>query len=109
MNQVSKHNELFEQFSLCLKEERFFDAHEVIETLWFPRRFEQNDEIKFLKGLINAAVSFELRKRGRIEASRKVWNTYTKYRPLLHAIESPYKNNYFKVIQELDALYLVYN
>jgi len=44
-----------DEFKECLREERFYDAHEALEVLWFPRRFEQDPEIKLLKGFINAA------------------------------------------------------
>lgn len=72
----------FDEFLLCLDEERFYDAHEALEHLWFPRRFEDDDEVKLLKGYINAAVSFELIKRGRKDSAKKVYNIYLKYRPL---------------------------
>jgi len=93
-----------DEFRLCLREERFYDAHEALEALWFPRRFEESAEIKLLKGLINAAVSFELLKRGRIPQSKKVWQNYLKYRQFLFQVDSPYLNEYHKLSREIELL-----
>jgi len=91
-----------DEFIECLHQERFYDAHEVMETLWFPRRFEQNPEVKLLKGFINAAVSFELRKKSRVLQSKKVWKNYLKYRQLLFQVDSPYLNQYYQLSRKLD-------
>jgi hypothetical protein len=82
------YTEYLEQFVCCLDEERFYDAHEALEVIWFPRRFEDDLEMKLIKGFINAAVSFELTKRGRPDSAAKVWTNYEKYRPLLDAFTS---------------------
>lgn len=87
-----------------LKKEQYYDAHEILEEVWFPRRFEENDEVKLLKGFINASVCFELHKKGRMEPSKKVWNNYLKYRPLLNNIESEYKEKYFKMAEFVEGL-----
>ena len=82
-----------DRFVICLEEERFYDAHEALEEVWFPRRFEDNIEIKLIKGFINAAVSFELTKRGRPDPATRTWKNYEKYRPLLEqfcSINTPY-------------------
>jgi len=84
-------------FIKCINETRYFDAHEALEEIWFPRRFENNDEIKLIKGFINAAVSFELLKRGRLESSKKVWKNYLKYKKLLETLKSPYMSRYLNL------------
>lgn len=94
-----------DSFLAMIQQERFYDAHEVLEALWFPRRFDESDEVRLLKGLINAAVSFELKKRGRIEQSKKVWGNYLKYRKLLYKIESPHFNEYHRAIYAIDKRY----
>ncbi len=76
------------RFHLCLDEERFYDAHEALEEVWFPRRFEDDREMKLIKGFINAAVSFELTKRGRPKPATKAWGNYEKYRPLLEQLSA---------------------
>lgn len=93
-----------EDFLACLEEARFYDAHEVFEVFWFPRRFEECDEVRLLKGFINAAVSFELLKRGRPGPSRRVWKTYLKYRPLLDGLECELVPAYRRVAQTLETM-----
>jgi hypothetical protein len=101
----SKHEKLLEEFMLCLNEKRYYDAHEALEEIWFPRRFEKDEEMLLLKGFINASVSLELHKLNRKIPSKKAWNTYLKYRPLLYKINSPYKNHYHFISRHLDAIY----
>jgi len=98
----SKHDALLDQFLLRVQEKRFYDAHESLELIWFPRRFDNDDEIKLLKGFINAAVSFELIKRGRRDASKRVWKNYLKYKTLLISIESPHIDKYYYISCYLD-------
>ncbi len=93
-----------QEFTLCLQEERFYDAHEALEAVWFPLRFEKGKEVKLLKGFINAAVSFELLKRGRAKQSKKVWANYLKYRPLLFEIHSQYQNDYYQLSRFIETL-----
>ncbi len=100
----SKYPRLLADYKNCIKEERFYDAHEALEELWFPRRYEQNDEIKLLKGFINAAVSFELIKLGREKPSIRAWANYLKYRPLLYKVSSPFLNDYHQLSRELENL-----
>jgi len=92
-------------YKKCLHEERFFDAHEVLEEVWFTRRFEESNEVKLLKGFINAAVSFELLKRGREKPAKNVWLTYLKYRQLLFKTKTPYLNDYYQLSRYLDLFY----
>ncbi len=91
---ISKHRHNVQKFIEQLDTEDFYAAHETLETIWFPRRFEECDEIKLLKGFINAAVSFELVKKGRPEQAKKVWKNYLKYKPLLQIIDSDYLHDY---------------
>lgn len=93
-----------QEFRTCLHEKRYYDAHEALEAVWFPRRFENSNEIKLLKGFINAAVSFELRKRGRRAQSKRVWANYLKYRPNLYRVSSLHLNEYHALARELETL-----
>ena len=95
-------NKKIEEYISALKEQRYFEAHEALEVLWFPRRFEESSEVKLLKGLINAAVSFELRKRGRLPQSKKVWKNYLKYRQELFKIEQKHRNNYYQLTRFIE-------
>ncbi|ADR32731.1 hypothetical protein Sulku_0063 [Sulfuricurvum kujiense DSM 16994] len=91
-----------EAFVLSISEGRYYDAHEDLEPLWYPRRFEDNNEVRLWKGFINAAVSFELAKRGRKEASAKAWQTYLKYFSLLENLVTPHKELYVKIAKLLE-------
>lgn len=91
---MNKEEQLHKEFAKCIHEGRYYDAHEALEEIWFPRRFEDDAEMKLIKGLINAAVSFELIKRGRIESSQKVWKNYEKYKILLNTFQSPHNGTY---------------
>ncbi|MDQ1338069.1 MAG: hypothetical protein QG617_1036 [Campylobacterota bacterium] len=102
---MSKHEEQLDLFIQNLQNENFYDAHEDLEVLWYDRRFEESDEVKLLKGFINASVSFELRKKGKIEASQKVWNNYLKYKNLVNKIDSTHVKKYHLIIKEIDKIY----
>ncbi|MGA9046778.1 DUF309 domain-containing protein [Sulfuricurvum sp.] len=97
----------FAAYACSIHEERFYDAHEDLEQLWFPRRFEDNDEVKLWKGFINAAVSFELIKRGRPSPSEVAWKTYLKYRPLLESLVTPHKELYGKMMELIEKKHQV--
>jgi hypothetical protein len=101
----SRHEALLEEFVLCLDEKRYYDAHEALEELWFTRRFEQDNEVKLLKGFINASVCFELHARGRENPAKKAWLNYLKYRPLLYKTESKFSNKYNAMSRYIDAIY----
>ena len=102
---ANKHNELLDEFLTCIDEQRYYDAHEAIEEIWFKRRFEDCDEVRLLKGFINAAVSFELRKKGKLPQSEKVWKNYLKYRPLLDSISSPHLKKYHSIALHVENTY----
>jgi len=100
----SKHEKLLREYRLAIDEKRYYDAHEAIEEIWFPRRFQSDNELKLLKGFINAAVSFELIKRQREKPSQKAWSTYIKYRQLLYKIDSPFLNEYHSIARHIEAI-----
>lgn len=97
--------EAFAAFALSLEEERYYDAHEDLEPVWYLRRFEDDNEVRLLKGFINAAVSFELLKRGRPQPSHVAWTTYLKYRPLLETLVTPRKELYVTISQLIEYKY----
>lgn len=100
----SRYRELMAGFIRCLGEGSYFEAHTMLEEIWFPRRFEGSDEIKLLRGFINASVSFELRRRGRFEAAARVWKTYLKYLPILARIESGYCAGYREMAAAIETV-----
>ncbi len=109
MIKISKLKKQIEVFNICLQEKRYFDAHESIESIWFELRKEKSDEVKLLRAYINAAVSFELHKRGRYKASQRVWYNFLKYQALLSIIESKYQPYYAlaecKILEIRENLY----
>ncbi|MEA2019768.1 MAG: DUF309 domain-containing protein [Campylobacterota bacterium] len=66
-------------FKQLIIDAEYYDAHEILEELWFPIRKTKTNYCLVLKGFINAAVSLELFKRGKIEQSKNVYKTYLKY------------------------------
>ena len=103
---MTKH---FDDYFTCLEKRHYFQAHEALEAIWFPRRFADNSEMKLLKGFINAAVSFELVKRGRKEAAKRVWKNYEKYVVLLDGIHSEHTPTYKKMKHYVEARYKMYH
>jgi len=91
-------------FLHALDQELFFEAHEVLEEAWYPKRFENCNEVKLLKGFINAAVSFELIKRGRSTQSKTPWKTYLKYRQFLFKTNTTTLNNYYSIFLKIELI-----
>ena len=79
------------EYKELILEHKFFEAHEVLEEFWFPRRKDKSKEVLIVKGFINAAVSFELKKRGREENSKKVWQVYLKFNQLIEASDREFQ------------------
>ncbi len=91
------------KFIEYIKQEEFYEAHEILEEVWFPRRFEDSNEVKFIKGLINASVAFELYKKGRVKNAKKVWLNYLKYRQLLFKFKSSFYNELLNASRFVDS------
>ena len=68
-----------ETFKKLIEQQKFYEAHEILEEVWFPIRKTKNDCALVLKGFINGAVSLELHKRTKIQQSKNVYQTYAKY------------------------------
>ena len=80
--------EICERFIALIKAGEYYEAHEVLEDVWYPRRFEDDDEVRLIKGFINASVAFELVKKGRMAPAERTWKVFLKYRPLLTVVDS---------------------
>ena len=71
----------FEKFKMYILDKKYFEAHEVLEEVWQKLRKEDNDLKWAYKGLINAAVSLELKKRKRDKIVYiQVWKNFEKYK-----------------------------
>ena len=80
----------------------FYEAHEVLEEVWFPFRKSKEPRYLVIKGFINASVAFELKRLGREENAQKVWQNYLKYRPLIKELEDPL---FYQIEEFLDECY----
>ena len=94
-----------ERFVKLIEAGEYYEAHEVLEEVWYPRRFEEDEEVRLIKGFINASVAFELVRKGRMGSARKIWKVYLKYRPLLESLATPDRSRYEAVARALDARY----
>ena len=59
----------FVEFIRLFNEGRFFEAHEVLESLWLDARPEHRDA---LQGLVQVAVALEHHRRGNPRGAQKV-------------------------------------
>jgi hypothetical protein len=64
------------EFVRLFNEEKFFDAHEVLEDLWLETEGELKD---FYKGLIQCAVAFVHLQRGNLRGAIKLYTTASGY------------------------------
>ncbi len=73
------------EYLQLLDEEKYFEAHEVLEEAWHPLRKADHPLKNLLKGLINGAIAFEHIKRDRNDAdkkAKKVMASFDRYRYL---------------------------
>ena len=73
------------QYIYFMKAGEYFVAHEVLEEGWHPLRLRKDPIANFVKGLINAAISFEHIKRDKKDMVRKaktVMLSYEKYKDI---------------------------
>jgi len=75
--------ETLEDFIRALDDERFADAHEIMEKKWKEYKKEDHPLTKLLKGFINGATAFELIKREKKDGAKRLWGVYEKYLPML--------------------------
>ena len=69
----------FEKFKSLIIQKQYYEAHEVLEEVWHPMRKSLHPDRDIIRGFINAAVSLELKKRGK-NNYLKVWHTYEKHK-----------------------------
>ncbi|WP_200762967.1 DUF309 domain-containing protein [Nitrosophilus alvini] len=70
---------IFSLFIQHIRKNRFYEAHETVEEYWHTIRKSDHPEKEVIRGFINAAVSFELLKRGKKDGFKKVWKNYLKH------------------------------
>ena len=69
----------FNKFKTLIIQQKYFEAHEVLEEIWQDMRKSLHPDRDIIRGFINAAVSLELKKRNK-NNYLKVWNTYQKHK-----------------------------
>ena len=69
----------FKEFKKLIIQRNYYEAHEVLEEIWYPMRKSFHKDRDIIRGFINAVVSLELKKRGR-DNYLKVWETYEKHK-----------------------------
>lgn len=94
-----------DDFIMMVETDRFADAHVVLEHPWKLIRSASKDEGNILKGLINGATAFELKKRGKDEAALRIWSAFEKYRPLIETVDSAHLHQYRACAQVLQNRY----
>jgi adenylate kinase family enzyme len=75
--------EVLKDYIIALKDERFSDAHTIMEKRWKEYKKENHPLTKLLKGFINGATAFELVNRENFDGANRLWKVYEKYKPLL--------------------------
>jgi hypothetical protein len=85
----------------CLHKNLFYEAHEALEEIWFPLRFEKDEEVRLVRAYINAAVSFELVKRGREKAGLKPWSFFNRYAPLIEKVPLEHQKIYQNIYDHI--------
>lgn len=98
---------VLQTFINVVRENAFAQAHEELEQTW--RRWK-NDPLKreesyILKGLINGATALALITLNRPDSSKRVWETYEKYLPLIDTLPSENTPLYQEAKELLDLKY----
>lgn len=74
---------IIDRFIEAVRDERFVEAHEILEESWKELKKIDKTEANLQKGLINGATAIALYLKGKTEPSKRVWETFEKYRDLL--------------------------
>jgi predicted metal-dependent hydrolase len=100
-----------EIFLQDIDDRNYFKAHEVLEETWRQMKVMDKKRSYIYKAFINAAVSFELYRRGRAAQSLKIWKIYEKYRPLIEEMDRESRERYKAVSFKIELhkeRYLIY-
>jgi len=98
-----------DMFIEAIRDDKFVEAHEILEKSW--KRLKKSDltEANIQKGLINGATAIALYLRGKKEPAQRVWKTFEKYRVLIGENEF-FDTVKYKIAEEiLDEKYKRYD
>ncbi|MEA3288968.1 MAG: DUF309 domain-containing protein [Campylobacterota bacterium] len=94
-----------DQFITLVEDEKFEEAHEVLEHDWI--RFKKEDKKEyalFYKGLINGATSIALIRRGRSQRARDVtWGAFMRYREYIGYSCVSNRDRYVEAIELIEV------
>ena len=93
-------------FMELLRQEEYFDAHEVLEEAWHPLRIKKHPLSNLVKGLINGAIAFEHIKRDKKKSrdrASKVICSFIRYRDL-YTTSIEYSSLFQDAIGEIEKL-----
>lgn len=99
--------EVLNLFLKVVEAEDFVEGHEVLEEMWREWKKDplKKEESFILKGLINGSTALALKRLGRESSALQVWETFEKYRPLIHTLSSIHTPLYKKAESLLDTKY----
>lgn len=93
---MDKRVDALREYLALLKQERYFDAHEVLEEAWHILRRDNDSMTNCFKGLINASIALEHLKRNKAKSKRVAQLAYDSY------IKRSQSNN---ICNEIEIIY----
>jgi len=97
-----------DKFIDAIYNNKFIEAHEILEESWKKLKQINKDEANIQKGLINGATAIALKLKGKDKGAVMVWNTFEKYRELISTTKSPLLEKYKQAENILDQKFKVY-
>ncbi|NOX16165.1 MAG: DUF309 domain-containing protein [Epsilonproteobacteria bacterium] len=99
-----------DKFLEVVEKDEFVEGHEVLEDKWRELKKNPNtlNESKILKGLINGSTALALKNLGKEKGAKTVWDTFEKYRPLIHSEICKNSSDYKLAEKLLDEKYKLY-
>ena len=83
-----------DQYIKDIKNEKFVEDHEVLESSWKELKKTNTEEANLQKGLINGTTAIALKLKGKEKGAYMVWETYLKYKPLIGSVKSDLSEKY---------------
>ncbi len=97
-----------DKFIEAIHDNKFIEAHEILEESWKKLKQINKDEANIQKGLINGATAIALKLKGRDKGAFMVWDTFEKYRELISTTKSPLSKKYKQAEIILDQKFETY-
>ena len=63
-----------------IKNGRYYEGHEDLETYWHTIRKTDEPLKNLIKGFINGVTAYELVRRDKMDAAHRVWKAHVKWR-----------------------------